>query len=120
MYRYTYDWGSYYLRKGELIKLMTDQVAIGYVLDLEGQAILMKHGSPQSVSEWLKETSSLPTSHPPLGMVALPKGFDVAEINRCLDNGAYFDVLFKRITNDETGSRQVVGDASPDHGEGGG
>lgn len=87
---YTLEHGSYYLRSGSTIRLMTDQVTIAYSNKLapEGSGwAIHKHGRLEDVQAWWKANRE--AAEPLFGeihLVTFPPKYDVDRINAIIEH----------------------------------
>ena len=112
--RYEKRFGSFYLMGEpglggrEQIIRMTDSVAIAFDLSMrdDGHAILIKHGDPAFVNEYvqtyrqklLKDGSEFAVGiAAAIRSITLPADFDVDEINRCIQNSGYLHVMLQKF-----------------------
>lgn len=100
--------GSYYLvdldevpnrLTGErTIHLMTDEVAIAFDRD---SGTLLKHGSPKQVDAWVSKNQAAYRAsgfeEQANAMVVISGAFPVEELNACLGNISYVQVLFDKL-----------------------
>jgi len=93
---YSLEFGSYYLKDehGNVL-YMCDQVAFVYDQKL---GCLLKHGSPEDMMKWWREGKKKAAGlFEDIRVMALPRGFDVEEINRCLTTTGYVGLLARRL-----------------------
>lgn len=99
--RYERKYGSWYLMSGSSIRNMVDQVSIAFALDGDGETVMMKHGSPKAVAEWLElakagfTKAGFPDQAEGLAMVTFPKDHDADEVNRCIQITGYIGRMLK-------------------------
>lgn len=102
--RYERKFGSWYLMSGSEIRNMVDQVSIAFALDDAGETVMMKHGSPKAVAEWLELAKGkfsevgFPDQAAALSMVTFPKDHDVDEVNRCIQVTGYIGRMLEDTT----------------------
>lgn len=104
MSRWTLENGSYYLwdgpeGAGRAPRKMVDQLAMAFDRGQDADtSVLFKVDSPEEVEAWLKgarkklEASDERAAREMVkdfGMVTLPRGFPVDEVNRCMDTAGY-------------------------------
>lgn len=86
--QYVLEHGSYYLydvedgKRSFKPRLMTDQVAIAYVVE---DGYLLKHGSPDAVKKWHHENRRGHEIFGEVQVMTLPRGFPAEELTRALD-----------------------------------
>ncbi len=87
---YTLEQGSYYLRSGSTIRLMTDQVTIAFSHKPPPEGVgwtLHKHGRLESVQAWWQEYQQ--AAGPLFGeilLITFPLHFDVDRINAIIEH----------------------------------
>lgn len=96
---WTYEYGSYYLRSGNSIVIMTDEIAVCFDKD---NFVVHKVGNPDDVNRWMVDAQKRVRDYWPemaeaFVMMTLPKGFDVEEINRLRNNAQYLPILLKKL-----------------------
>jgi len=101
MYKYSSEFGSYYLRSenGEII-FMTDEVSV--LFDSDGY-VLLKHGRPEAVESYRKKMvdayNKSGLQDYVKGLTILTGKFAVDDLNRILDTVGYIEVLLKKIAH---------------------
>jgi hypothetical protein len=109
MARWFLEHGSYYLKDpdekigllGPRILMMCDQVAVAWS---KQEHCILKHGSPESVKEWLrKKHHEVEPLFPDVVIVTFPPKFDPEEINRAVESGWYLEKLLERLEKDDGG-----------------
>lgn len=93
MYTYSLENGSYYLKIGHNISMMSDEVAIAFTKD--GEFItLHKHGNPTTVREWYKKNEE-PYRNLGFTLYYIEGKLPVDELNKMISISGYLPQVIR-------------------------
>lgn len=101
MYRYSFEFGSYYLRDSTSQKIIFMSDSVAFAFDV-GCGVMLKHGHPDLVLKWHTSTvQSLRQSENPIAIemaknyIVIVGKFDIEKMNKLLNNSTYAKSFLK-------------------------
>jgi len=91
--------GTYYMMEGKRLVYGCDEVAIAFTKEQDGTYILMKHGDPVLVKDWIDKTRKLyedSLTHTCPTFYVISGKFPVEDLNRILDTTGWVKYFLQK------------------------